>query len=106
MRWINSGVGCRPARRTAGSVAGKRLKMTNVIALTKSSSTTIPARRRTMYRAMSRFPVNRPTRVGRGAGDRSTLEAQLPQRREVPVPGRRVPVLDAAHVRRDDGGLV
>ena len=48
MRSISSGVGCRPARSAAGSVDGKTLKMRKVTALTTTSSSTMPARRRTM----------------------------------------------------------
>jgi hypothetical protein len=43
-----SGVGWRPARSAAGSVDGKRLKMTNVTALTMISSRNMPRTRRMM----------------------------------------------------------
>ncbi len=51
-----SGVGWRPARSTAGSVAGKTLKTTKTIALTTNSSATIPISRRTMNPAMKCGP--------------------------------------------------
>ena len=52
MASMTSGVGCRPARSAAGSVDGKTLKMMKVTALTRTSSSTMPKRRRMMYWAM------------------------------------------------------
>ena len=99
-----SGVGCRPARRAAGSVDGKTLKTTKVTALTTISSRIMPSEAADDVAGHGRVDLGAagPPRYAAGRpAEWIRSGASLPDGGEVPVPGRAVAVLHAAHVRRD-----